>query len=89
MDREAWHAAVHGVTKSQTWQSYWIDWTELKPSMEYFEHYFASMWNECNCAVVWVSLESLFFGTEVKMVFSGPVDTAEFLTFVGILSTAL
>ena len=27
MDREAWHAAVHGVTKSQTWLS---DWTELK-----------------------------------------------------------
>ena len=26
MDREAWHAAVHGVTKSQTGLS---DWTEL------------------------------------------------------------
>ena len=23
MDREAWHAAVHGVTKSQTWLSNW------------------------------------------------------------------
>ena len=28
MDREAWHTAVHWVTKSQTWLS---DWTELKP----------------------------------------------------------
>ena len=27
MDREAWWAAVHGVTKSQTWLH---DWTELK-----------------------------------------------------------
>ena len=26
MDREAWHAAVHGVAKSQTWLS---DWAEL------------------------------------------------------------
>ena len=27
MDREAWHAPVHGVTKSWTWLS---DWTELR-----------------------------------------------------------
>jgi len=26
MDREAWLAAIHGVTKSQTWLR---DWTEL------------------------------------------------------------
>ena len=26
MDREAWRAAIHGVTKSRTWLS---DWTEL------------------------------------------------------------
>ena len=24
----------------------------LKPAMENFEHYFASMWDGCNCAVV-------------------------------------
>ena len=25
----------------------------LKPGLENFEHYFASMWDECNCAVLW------------------------------------
>ena len=34
MDMEAWHAAIHGVTNSQTWLSCWIDeaiwsWTHL------------------------------------------------------------
>ena len=29
MDREAWHAAIHGVTKSRTRLS---DWTELNPT---------------------------------------------------------
>ena len=29
----------------------------LKPGLKNFEHYFASMWDECNCVVVWA-----FFG---------------------------
>ena len=29
----------------------------LKPGLESFEHYFASVWDECNCEVVWT-----FFG---------------------------
>ena len=29
----------------------------LKPSVENFEHYFAGVWDECNCTVVWI-----FFG---------------------------
>ena len=32
MDREAWRAAVHGVTKSRTWPS---DWTELNWMVSY------------------------------------------------------
>ena len=32
MDREAWHAAIHGVTKSRTWLSDWteLNWTDLE-----------------------------------------------------------
>ena len=29
MDREAWHAVVHGVAKSQTWLSYWTELNTL------------------------------------------------------------
>ena len=29
MDREAWHTAVYGVAKSQTWLSDWIDWKSI------------------------------------------------------------
>ena len=29
----------------------------LKPGLQNFEHYFASIWDECNCVVVWA-----FFG---------------------------
>ena len=25
MDREAWHAVIHGVTKNQTWLSHWTE----------------------------------------------------------------
>ena len=32
----------------------------LKPGLENFEHYFASMWYECNCAVVWAFLGIAF-----------------------------
>ena len=33
----------------------------LKPSLKDFEHDLASMWNECNCVIIWT-----FFGTGIK-----------------------
>ena len=44
MDREAWHAAIHGVTKSQTWLS---DWTELNWWTPYEVRHFilVQLWN--------------------------------------------
>jgi len=45
MDKEAWHAAVHGVAKSRTWLS---DWTELrihsKAPNSYFYIIISSSW---------------------------------------------
>ena len=32
----------------------------LKPGLENFEHCFASVWDECNCAVVWAFFGSAF-----------------------------
>ena len=54
----------------------------LKPGLKNFEHYFANMWNECNCAVVLNILwhcPCLGFGQ--KLTFSSPVATAEFSIF--------
>ena len=41
MDREAWRAAVHGVTKSWTWLS---DWTELN-------------WNQFPCRMIQATMK--------------------------------
>ena len=41
MDREAWRAAVHGVTKSQMWLG---DWTELNLFLNKTLNYFVYMW---------------------------------------------
>ena len=35
----------------------------LKPGLENFEYYFASVWDECNCAAVWTFFDMPFFGT--------------------------
>ena len=58
----------------------------LKPGLENFEHYFTSMWDECNFAVVW---HCLSLDLEWTLTFSSPVATAEFSKFADILSAAL
>ena len=55
----------------------------LKPGLENFEHYFTSVWDECNCVVGEHSLALPFFGIGIKTDLSCPVATA------GILSAAL
>ena len=34
----------------------------LKPGLENFEHYFTSMWDDCNCAIVWAFFGIAFLG---------------------------
>ena len=59
----------------------------LKPDLENFRHYFTSVWEECNCAVVWA-----FFGIAFLWDWNEkwplPVS-AEFSKFAGKLSAAL
>ena len=49
MDREAWHAAIHGVPKSRTQLSYWSDliWSEevedYKLKLIEYVNYFAKL----------------------------------------------
>ena len=47
-------SSVFSKTSLNIWKFMFI---LLKPGLENFEHYFASVWDECNCAVVWA-----FFG---------------------------
>ena len=58
----------------------------LKSSLENFEHYFDSMWNECKYAVVWTLL-ALSFGIGKKTDFSSPEDNAK--EFSNCLTIAL
>ena len=61
----------------------------LKPSLENFEHYLTSIWDECNCVVLSILWHCLSLGLEWKLTFSSPVATAEFSKFADILSAAL
>ena len=47
-DGEAWWATVYGVTQSRTWLK-WLNSSSSSSS--------SSVWDECNCAVIWT-----FFG---------------------------
>ena len=55
MDRDVWHAALHGVAKSRTWLN---DWTELN----------WCLWDKCtknlNCSQSWCMLLRVHVVTE-------------------------
>ena len=61
----------------------------LKPGLENFEHYLTSVWDECNCMVVWAFFGIAFLWDWNENTFSSSVATAQFSKFAGILSAAL
>ena len=62
----------------------------LKPHLENFEHYFTSVWDECNCAVFWAFFGIAFlWDWNENWPFSSPVATAKLSKFAGILSEEL
>ena len=62
----------------------------LKPGLENLEHYFTSVWDECNCAVVGTFFDIAFlWDWNENWHFSSPVATAEFSKFAGMLSGTL
>ena len=61
----------------------------LKPRLKNFEHYFASVWDGCNCAVVWTFFDIAFLWDWNENAFSSPVATAEFSKNADILNAAL
>ena len=48
-------SSAFSKTSLNIWK--FMDHALLKPGLENLEHYFTSMWDECNCVVVWT-----FFG---------------------------
>ena len=61
----------------------------LKPGLENFEHYLTSMWDECNCAVLWTFFGIAFLWDWNENWLFSPMATVELSRFVGILSAAL
>ena len=70
MDREAWHAAIHGVAKSRTWLS---DWTEL--NWYCLCIYLCDYFYQCSLFIwIWVTLKCPFIAawrTPIKFFLKG------------------
>ena len=51
-------SSAFSKTSSNIWK--FIVRVLLKPVLENFEHYFTSVWDECNCVVVWAFFDLAF-----------------------------
>ena len=80
-------SSAFSKTSLNTWK--FMVHVMLKPGLENFERYFTSMWDECNCAIVWA-----FFGIAFLRDWNEnwPFPVCGhywFSKFAGILSVAL
>ena len=65
MDREVWCAAVHGVTKSQTWLSNWTELVELEEAFLLSKNLsFSTCKMKCKDAKSFLSCPTLFDPTD-------------------------
>ena len=76
MDREAWHAAIHGVAKGRTWLS---DWTELNWIFHCILGWPKSLF-EFFCSIFWKNSNELFGQPSIyymaHLIHSPVVDTS-------------
>ena len=61
----------------------------LKPVLNNLEHYFVSVWDECNCALIWTFFGIAFLWDWNKIDLFQSNATAKFSKFACILSAAL
>ena len=89
---------LHAGQEAAIRNGHGTDWLQIrkftvhglsKPGLENFEHYFASLWDECNCAVVWTFFGIAFLWDWNENGLSSPTATAELSKFAGILSVTL
>ena len=64
-DREAWHAAVHGVTESQTWLS---DWTTTKGSYHHTVRKHTRFWESWRGKLILTRVLGLPQSIEIKRI---------------------
>ena len=62
MDREAWHAEIHGVANSKTWLS---DWTEL--NYRDYETFEIIQWKQCQTLFFWAPISLQMVTTAMKL----------------------